>query len=92
MLTLYIMIKIEDNAGFFSCCSIKLTEIVNFINSNKRLPDNVDSSEQFIWYKKEEWCNKDITFDYFEHYENVPDVNIIHPIHHHWNYQFKKYI
>lgn len=85
------MIKITHNAGFFSCCSVKLTEIVKFINSNKRLPDNVDSSEQFILYKKEEMRNKDITFDYFEHYENVPDVNIIHPISYNWHHQFVNY-
>ena len=83
------MIKITHNAGFFSCCSVKLSEIVKFINSNKRLPDNVDSSKQFSWYKKNQ--DEDITFDYFEHYENVPDVNIIRPIDYHWSYQFKNY-
>ena len=83
------MIKTKHNAGFFSCCSVKLNEIVNFINSNKRLPDNVDSSEQFSWYKNNP--NEDITFDYFENYENVPDVNIIHPIYYKHNYQFKNY-
>ena len=85
------MIKITHNAGFFSCCSVKLTKIVEFINSNKRLPDNVDSSEQFISYKKEERRNKDITFDYFEHYENVPDVNIIHPINYYHSDQYENY-
>ena len=38
------MLKITHNAGFFSCCSCRLSETVEFINSNKRLPDNVDSS------------------------------------------------
>lgn len=76
-------------AGFFSCCSVKLTKIVQFINSNKRLPDNVDSSKLFCRYKKNQ--DEDITFDYFEHYENVPDVNIIHPIDYHWEHQFKNY-
>lgn len=33
------MIKITHNAGFFSCCSVKLEHITNFINLNKRLPD-----------------------------------------------------
>ena len=41
-----------NNAGFFSCCSVKLYKIIEFINSNKRLPDNVDSSKQFKMYKK----------------------------------------
>jgi hypothetical protein len=83
------MLKISHNAGFFSCCSVKLTKIIEFINSNKILPDTVDSSAQFIMYKKDK--NKDITFDYFEHYKNVPDVNIIHHIDYHWEYQFKNY-
>lgn len=85
------MIKITHNAGFFSCCSVKLTKIVNFINSNKKLPDSVDSSEQFKWYKNNTNKNKDITFDYFERYDNITDVNIIHPIKYHWEYQFKNY-
>ena len=80
-----------NNAGFFSCCSVKLYKIIEFINSNKRLPDNVDSSKQFKMYKKEEMRNKDITFDYFEHYENVPDVNIIPAINYHHNNQFINY-
>ena len=84
------MIKVTHNAGFFSCCSVKLNKIVEFINSNKILPDHVDSSNQFKWYKKINEI-KDITFDYFEHYENVPDVNIIHPIHYHHRDQYKNY-
>lgn len=85
------MIKITHNAGFFSCCSVKLTSIVEFINSNKRLPDNVDSSEQFKWYKKKENRNKDITFDYFQNYINIPNVNITYPIDYHWKHQFINY-
>ena len=83
------MLKTTHNAGFFSCCAVKLTKIVEYINLNKTLPDIVDSSEQFEWYKNEK--NKDVTFDYFEHYENVPDVNIITPINYHWEHQFINY-
>lgn len=83
------MVKITHNAGFFSCCSVRLTKIVKFINSRKRLPINVDSSKQFMWYKYDK--NKDITFDYFEHYKNVQDVNIIKSINYHWNHQYKNY-
>ena len=86
------MIKITHNAGFFSCCSVKLSKIADFINSNKKLPDNVDSSEQFSWYKnKENEENKDITFDYFENYNMITDVDIIDSIDYHWDYQFKNY-
>lgn len=80
---------VTHNAGFFSCCSVKLTKIVEFINVNKKLPDSVVSSEQFKLYKKDK--NKDITFDYFENYDNITDVNIIHPINYHWEHQFINY-
>ena len=46
------MIKITHSYGFFSCCSVKLHYIVQFINSNKILPKKVDSSKQFHLYKK----------------------------------------
>ena len=85
------MLKINHNSGFFSCCSVKLREIVDFINSNKRIPDIVDSSEQFKWYKNNINKNKDITFDYFENYNNVTDVNILYPISYHNSNQFKNY-
>ena len=63
----------KHNAGFFSCCSVKLNHIVDYININSKLPTYVDSSVQFAWYKKE---NRDITYDYFEHYDNINDVDI----------------
>jgi hypothetical protein len=85
------MIKIKHNAGFFSCCAVRLTKIVEFINSYKILPDNVDSSEQFNLYKNTENKNKDITFDYFENYNNITNINIIQSINYHWTQQFKQY-
>ena len=83
------MIKITHNAGFFSCCSVKLTYIVEYINSNKKIADSVDSSKQFELYKNDK--NKDITFDYFEHYDNIKDDIIIHNINYHNSYQFSDY-
>lgn len=63
---------ITHNAGFFSCCSVKLHYIVDYINANKALPLIVDSSQQFNMYK----INKtnDITFDYFEHYDKLDTI------------------
>ena len=39
------------NCGFFSNCSVKLNKITDFVNENKKLPDYVDSSRSFSWYK-----------------------------------------
>ena len=55
-------------AGFFSGCSVKLYEIINYFNKYKTLPKEVDSSELFLKYKYDN--TKDITYDFFEHYDN----------------------
>ncbi len=85
------MIKIKHNAGFFSCCSVRLNTIVDFINLNKKIPDSVDSSKQFKWYKNSINKDNDITFDYFENYDNIRDSNILYPIRFHNSYQYHNY-
>jgi hypothetical protein len=68
------MLKITHSAGFFSCCSIRFLKIIDYYNNHKKLPITVDSSTQFIMYKNN--INKDITFDYFENYDNINiDIN-----------------
>ena len=62
------MIKIQHNSGFFSCCSVRLNKIVDYINLEKKIPNIVDSSKQFKWYKNNENKKKDITFHYFKNY------------------------
>ena len=45
------ILKTIHNAGFFSNCTIRLMDIIEYINSNNQLPDEVDSTEQFMHYK-----------------------------------------
>jgi len=78
----------NHNWGFFSCCSVKLHNIVNFINLNSKIPDYVDSSQEFSWYKNEK---KDITYEYFEHYDNIKDITINYPINYNHEYQYIDY-
>jgi hypothetical protein len=85
-------IIINHNSGFFSCCSIKLMHIVGFINYMNKLPDDVDSSKQFEWYKNENDKDKDITFDYFKHYSQINDIiQINENINYHQLHQFIPY-
>ena len=60
---------ITHNAGFFSCCSVRLDKIVNYFNEKKYLPNIVDSSKTFELYKTN--TNVDITNEYFEDYNNI---------------------
>jgi hypothetical protein len=44
-------LTVIHNAGFFSCSSIALMDIMIYFNQNKRLPDIVDRSQQYGNYK-----------------------------------------
>lgn len=62
-----------EGAGFFSGCSVRLCEIINYYNKHKKLPKNVDSTQLFHKYKYDK--TKDITFDLFKHYDDR-DFNV----------------
>ena len=94
------MLKVVQDArqGFFSCCTVKLNAIIDFINTNKKLPETVDSSEQFKWYKKM-YTTDDITYEYFEKERDVLiEINTSLTFHHRFQYlkydslSYKEYI
>jgi hypothetical protein len=60
------MLKVVHSWGFFSCCSVKLSDIIQYYNQNKKIPDEIDGSEQFTWYKQM-YSTEDITYQYFCH-------------------------
>jgi hypothetical protein len=45
------VLKVTHLFGFFACFSKRLEAIVWYLNAYKRLPDGVDSSDQFLMYK-----------------------------------------
>jgi len=65
-------LKITHNHGFFSCSTMRLHYIINYFNLNKQLPDEVDSTDCYGWYKKEN--ENDITFNYFKHYNETNEI------------------
>jgi len=80
----------RHNAGFFSCCCVRLADIVRFINEHLQEPAFVDSSAQFEWYKRPR--DKDITFTYFEPYLGKPPLLIRGRIDfNEWDHQFRQY-
>ena len=66
--------------------------MVSFINLNKKIPDIIDSSQQFEWYKNknDKDKDKDITYDYFEKYDNT-ESEITYPINYDNGHQFLDY-
>jgi hypothetical protein len=83
-------LTITHNAGFFSCCSVKLDNIIKYFNTNKKLPKIVDSSKQFNWYKLNE-NDDDITFKYFDNYDNYNNIEFTKNINYYQYYQFADY-
>ena len=57
--------------AFFSCCSIRLGFILAHIIDYKKTPKVVDCKNTFTMYKI---TDEDVTFKYFEHYDNLNDV------------------
>lgn len=84
-------VGVIHNSGFFSCCTVRLCTIIKYINEYKKLPIIVDSSKQFEWYKTD--ATKDITYDYFEHYDNHPTIKFNPSINIEFNiaYQYADY-
>lgn len=84
-------VTVIHNAGFFSCCSVRLHHIVAYINKNKKLPDKVISTRQFHWYKPNNRKKDDITFEYFRNYDGIKLNNIQGNYNYNHEYQFCNY-
>jgi hypothetical protein len=86
------MIRVTHNCGFFSCLSVKLHHILDYFNKEKKLPEIVDSSEQFIIYKPHNSLSHDITYHLFKRVENEEsNINYANSILYDWDNQFKEY-
>jgi hypothetical protein len=62
-------LRINHNAGFFSCCTVRLVGILEYFSAFQRPPRVVDSSQQFGWYKRNPL--EDVTSQFFKNREDV---------------------
>jgi len=82
---------ITHNSGFFSCCSVKLYNIINFFNTHKRLPESINSSFQFASYKiNPHDPNEDLNPILFKEIQNY-NIEFVKEINYHHNDQFTVY-
>jgi hypothetical protein len=58
-------LTVTHNAGFFSCCHVRLEKIIHFYNNSGTLPERIDGSKQFAYYKTDAMKERDTTSDYF---------------------------
>ena len=88
-MTTTLTVRHFSNAGFFSCCSVRLDRIITYFNTHKKLPLIVDSSSIFTLYKTH--SNNDITFDYFDDYNNHTNIIYEKEIDYNHDQQFMDY-
>ena len=62
-------LRINHDAGFFSCCTVRLAGILEYFRSFQKPPRVVDSSRQFGWYKRNPL--EDATPLFFKNREDV---------------------
>lgn len=88
-----VVLNIWQNAGFFSCCSVILHHTIEFFNKYKKIPDVLDTTNTFFWYKPM-GCNHDIRYEYFENEENEENkenIDYKNPVDYKEYYQFSNY-
>lgn len=69
------IIYLTQSAGFFSCCSVRLDSIIQYYNIYNKLPEIIDSTNQFKLYKLKGQENIDITNNYFIN-SDINKINI----------------
>ena len=75
------------NAGFFSCCSVRLYDIIHYFNEYHETPDIVDSAAQFALYKDND--NVDLCSIYFRTKNTI--IPYKETINYDWEYQYVPY-
>lgn len=51
------ILHVRHNAGFFSCSFAALEQVMMFYNEHGVLPDQLDRSQQYMYYKHKAWDN-----------------------------------
>ena len=83
------MLKVKyTRGGFFSYCSVRLTEILQYTNTNKALPIFVDSSAQFDMYRPDH-VEGDVTYHFFT--SNDMNLSYTGTVRQCYDNQFKRY-
>jgi hypothetical protein len=86
-----LIIESVENSGFFSCCSVRLQKIIEYYNGLTRPPTQIDSSQQFLWYKPADYPpEKSIVEDFFLEKVNGR-ISYTHPIKFQQSDQFTDY-
>ena len=70
--------ELVSGSGFFSCCSVKLDEIVKVYNNHHVVPSYINGSHWLVWYKPENASHTydDVTHVYFKDLQQIDNQRI----------------
>lgn len=71
------MLRISHNCGFFSCCYVRLDEILKYYNLHKKLPSKVDSTDQFKDYKPGDHSENIVPYFFVEDQKYLDSIDIV---------------
>lgn len=78
---------VTHDAGFFSCCSVKLQMIITYIHTHRCLPHIINGSKQFSLYKANP--EEDVTYDFFDEFRSKEEISWCPSFSN--NFQYKNY-
>ena len=76
-----------NNLGFFANCNIILNTIINYFNTYKKIPNNVDTSKSFDIYKPDHLTDTDIMNHFFVK-DNLSAIKYVQDIPHISDYNY----
>lgn len=77
-------IIVKEGTGVTSCLSVRLHDVFKYKNVNGRFPKQVDSSQQFSFYRDK--AEEDISARVFGEYKMPPDTLLNTEFDHGWQY------
>ena len=82
---------VTHNSGFFSCCTVRLQKVIEYFSALTRPPTQIDSSQQFLWYKPADYAPEKSIIEQFFLEKVNGRISYTHPIMFQQSDQFSDY-
>lgn len=82
---------INSEGGFFSCCTVRLQKVIEYFSALTRPPTQIDSSQQFLWYKPADYPPEKSIIEQFFLEKVNGRISYTHPIVFQQSNQFSDY-
>ena len=82
---------INSEGGFFSCCTVRLQKVIEYFSALTRPPTQIDSSQQFLWYKPADYPPEKSIIEQFFLEKVNGRISYTHPIVFQQSDQFSDY-